>query len=478
MSLYLGVDLGTQSVKVVVLDAADESIVARGQAALPETASPRAGAAEQDPRDWWIAFQAAMEQALATPGLDRKAFAAIGVSGQQHGMVALDREDQVLRPAKLWCDVEAEAEASECRQLLGLPTPAGYTAPKILWFLRKEPEHAARLHRIALPHDWLNFRLTGNWATEAGDASGTGLFDPIVGAYREEARNLDPRLPDCLLPVQASHAEHGRLLPSVAEAFGLPTGMRVSMGSGDNMMSALGAGATEEGTWVFSLGTSGTLFGHSQQAILDPTGSIAPFRDATGGGLPLVCTQNCSTVVEEVRRPSGLSHAELTSRAESLVPHLEEPMFLPYLRGERTPDWPHARGVLHGLGPGDLAPEILYRAAIEGASLALLHGLDLLRERDSPVSRLRLVGGGSRNPLWARLLCDAAQQPIEVMAETETAAVGAAVQARWMAEGLHPRDNRAAKVSEALEPNPALAEHYRSRLQRYRELGAQLFAKP
>lgn len=475
MSLYLGVDLGTQSVKVVVFDAEMRKQVAHGQAALPEPSSPRPGAAEQEPSDWWKAFLHAMDQALATPRLPKEEIRALGVSGQQHGMVAMDAGGSVLRPAKLWCDVEASEEAATCSEMLRFPTPSGFTAPKVLWFLRREPELAARTARIALPHDWLNFRLTGNWATDHGDASGTGLYDPIAGSYRVEADLLHPDLPGWLLPLQDPDAEHGLLDPVLTARFGLSEAVRVSIGSGDNMMSALGAGATDPGTWVLSLGTSGTLFGPTEEALLDSSGAIAPFRSALGGGLPLICTQNCSTVVEEVRQQTGLDHARLTEAAQALQPRPEDPLFLPYLRGERTPDWPHASGVLFGLRPGDLSPPRLYRAAMEGASLALLHGLDRLRDWELPVQRLRLVGGGSRNPLWARMLCDAAGQPLEVVTATETAALGAALQACWMDTGVHPRDVLPETDSPVLQPNPEILEHYRQRLDRFLAVGEGLF---
>lgn len=475
MSLYLGVDLGTQSVKVVVFDAEQRRVVSRGQSGLPEPTNPRPGAAEQDPADWWRAFVNAMDRALAVPHMPKETIHGLGVSGQQHGMVAMDDKNQVLRPAKLWCDVEAHAEAKECSALLDFPIPAGFTAPKILWLLRNESAVAARVARIALPHDWLNFRLTGQWATDHGDASGTGLYDPIAGRYRADAAKLHADLPHWLLPLREPTAEHGLLDPALAERFGLRQGVRVSMGSGDNMMSALGAGATLPGTWVISLGTSGTLFGPTTTALLDPSGSIAPFRDALGGGLPLICTQNCSTVVEEVRRQTGLDHATLSASAGSLPLHQDDPFFLPYLRGERTPDWPHARGVLFGLQPGDLAPARLYRAAMEGACLALIRGLERLRACDAPVERLRLAGGGARNPQWARLLCDAAQQPVEVVAETETAALGAALQACWMDSGVHPRDAAPDDPASALQPCQELGDHYRARSLRFQELGETLF---
>ncbi|MDP7062500.1 MAG: xylulokinase [Planctomycetota bacterium] len=476
MSLYLGVDLGTQSVKVVVFDAETESIVARGQDEVLAPNSPRPGAAEQDPADWWQAFDNAMHAALQQPGVDATRIRALGVSGQQHGLVALDEHLQVLRPAKLWCDVEAVEEAQQVSEWVGRKVPAGFTAPKILWMVQHEPELFARLRYVTLPHDWLNLRLSGVLATDHGDASGTGLYDPTAGAYQlDAAARIHPDLPEMLLPLSAPSDTHGSLSAHWSKHFGLPEDLPISVGSGDNMMSALGAGASEEGTWVLSLGTSGTIFGHSDRAVLDPSGGVAPFRDALGGGLPLICTQNCTTVVEEARAASNHSHPELTAAAGQLTPTQRVPLFLPYLSGERTPDWPHAKGVLFGLSAGSLQPAVLYRAAIEGASLALAQGLNQLQALKLPVNRIRLVGGGARNPLWARILCDMIQQPLEILLEQESAALGAALQARWMASGLHPSEYHPPRQGELLQPDETWAQCYEDKLQAFTELGQQLF---
>lgn len=479
MSLYLGVDLGTASVKVLVFDAAARRVISRGQAILPLLSMPRPGAAEQNPADWWEAFCTAMDQALEQEGVDRNAIAALGVSGQQHGMVALDEDNQVLRPAKLWCDLEASAEAEQLSSRLPYPVAAGFTAPKVLWFFQHEPELAARMKRLALPHDWLNLQLTGTFATDHGDASGTGLYDPIAGTYLTEvAATIHPQLPEALAPLLGPEEQLGTLLPQHAERFGLPADLPVSVGSGDNMMSALGAGATEAGTWVVSLGTSGTIFGPTTEAVIDPSGDVAPFRSALGGGLPLLCTQNCASVVEEARGASGQSHEELSDAAAALPLSADDPLFLPYLSGERSPNWPHACGVLFGLRPQSLQPERLYRAALEGASLALAQGMDRLVALGMPLRTLRLVGGGAKNALWARILCDLFGRPLEIVEEPETAALGAAMQACWMHSGEHPRNLAPDSDGLTLRPDFNQEERYKALAARFQALGQQLFASP
>ncbi|TAH37438.1 MAG: xylulokinase [Planctomycetota bacterium] len=436
MALFLGVDVGTQGTKALVYDADGGRVLGRGAAAyglLPATAP---GAAEQDPRTWIAAMKAAAAQALQCPGVDRRAVRGIGVSGQQHGCVALDARGQVLRPAKLWCDTETAPEAAELSQRLGRPIPAGFTASKVLWLKRREPQHFARLRRVLLPHDYVNLHLTGAALAEAGDASGTGYFDPVRRDYDLEAcAAIDGSFAQCLPPLIGPDQAAGSLRPEVARRLELPPGCIVAPGSGDNMLSALGAGAVAEGVLVLSLGTSGTLFGHSARPLLDPEGLIAPFCDATGGWLPLLCTMNCTTVAEEVRRAFGGGLEALTVEAEREPAGCEGVSFLPYLAGERAPNWPHASAALLGLRPGHLRRGLLFRAALEGATFALREGLERLRALGMPVAEIRLVGGGSRNRLWRQIVADVFGVPLRIPAEAESAALGGALQAAAVAGG-------------------------------------------
>ncbi|MCH2101345.1 MAG: xylulokinase [Planctomycetes bacterium] len=437
MGLYLGIDLGTQSVKVLVFDTDLRTVVARASHDLPAPTSPRPGAAEQNPADWWEGFISATQKALATEGVDRTQVRAIGVSGQQHGMVVLDESGEVLHPAKLWCDVEPEAEARALSEEFGRAVPPGFTAPKLMWLKKHHPDLFAQATKLQLPHDWLNGQLTGNHATDAGDASGNGIFDPIARTHDFEAATwIDARVPDMLPPILAHNEGHGSLLPEIAEQLGLSTKVRVSAGSGDNMMSALGAGAFDPDLLVISLGTSGTLFGYSPLPIVDPNGEVAPFCDATGGWLPLVCTQNCTTVPNEVQQAFGMSHEELVELARKEPVGCEGMVFLPYLTGERTPNWPHATGVLHGIQPGGMRPGLLYRAALEGASFALAHGVQRLQDLGLITSRVQLVGGGAANPLWQEILASLLHVEIQLGEESESAALGAALHAATMDTGI------------------------------------------
>jgi xylulokinase len=285
---------------------------------------------------------------------------------------------------------------------------------------------------VLLPHDYVNYRLTRRFTMEAGDASGTGFFDPVRRVFAPvRAGMIDERLPAMLPPLLDEGEPAGHVDARGARWSGLPEGTLVSAGGGDNMMSAIGSGATRPGIVVVSLGTSGTVFTHSDSPVIDPDGLIAPFCASIGGWLPLLCVMNCTGVTEEVRALTGLSHEELTERASEVAPGCEGMLLLPYLAGERVPDLPNATGSLLGLRAGHLRAGLLYRAALEGTSLNLAWGVDRMRALGIQVEELRLVGGAARNPLWRAILASALNAPVELLAEPEAAVLGAALQALW-----------------------------------------------
>ncbi len=480
MALFLGLDAGTQGAKALVYDAEAGLVVGRGAASYGLLPAREAGEAEQHPYTWVEGVEAAIAQALADPAVDASAIRGLAVSGQQHGCVVLDEAGEVIRPAKLWCDTSTAAEAAELAQELGRPLPAGYTASKLLWLKRREPEHFARLHTALLPHDYLNRHFSGVTAAEAGDASGTGYFDPERREWdARAAAAIDDGLLAKLPPLIGPDEPLGRVRPELAARLGLPEDLLIAPGSGDNMMSALGAGAVREGVLVMSLGTSGTLFARAARPVIDPEGLIAPFCDATGAWLPLLCTMNCTTVTEEVRAAFGLPLDQLTELAAATPAGADGLSFLPYLAGERSPDWPHANGVLHGLRPGGMRPGPLFRAAMEGASFALLLGHERLRRFGVDADELRLVGGASRNPVWRRILADAFQLPLRFPAEPESAALGAALQAAavWSKQPVAAfvEAQRVPLLDETVTPSPEARDAYHEAFGRFRELGQQLF---
>ncbi|KAG2486961.1 hypothetical protein HYH03_014458 [Edaphochlamys debaryana] len=478
--LALGVDVGTQGLKAVVYDMKSHAVLAKGSSAYGILPSPVPSRAEQDPATWLQALREAVGAALQ--GLDPARVAALAVSGQQHGLVVLDGEGQVLRPCKLWCDTESAAEAEQLSAKLGWKLVPSFTATKVLWLKRNEPDVYDRTATVLLPHDYVNLYLTGRKVMECGDASGTGLMD-IPGRRWDAAAvaAVDERLGGLLPPlVDEPNRAIGTLQPSAAADLGLPAGALVGPGSGDNAMSALGAGAASAGAVVVSLGTSGTIFAKSPTPVLDPSGLVCPFADATGAFLPLLCTLNCTRLPEEVREAFGLSHAELTALAEREPPGCGGATWLPYLIGERTPCWPHASGALLGLRPGCLRPGLLYRAALEGATLSLLSGFRrMVAAGLAPGGRLRLVGGGARNPLWRQIVADAFGMEVVLPAEADSAALGAALQAAAIAEGVAVADYVAAHPPPmedlVVRPNPEHRAAYDAALQRFEALGQQLF---
>lgn len=427
---FLGFDVGTQGTKALLVDASNQRIVARASASYGLVEGLPAGAAEQHPHTWLDAIRATAREVLA--GIDPATVQAVGISGQQHGCVVLDEEGEVVRPAKLWCDTATAAEAGELSAQLGRAVPTGFTASKLTWLKRHEPANWQRVRSVLLPHDYVNFRLTGRKVMEAGDASGTGWFDVQQRCFDPRAvAAVDARLVEMLPPLVGAGEPAGFLDAAGAQLLGLREGTLVSAGGGDNMMSAIGSGATRPGVVVCSLGTSGTVFTWSATPVVDPAGLIAPFCSSDGGWLPLLCVMNLTGVTEEVKAAFGADHGVLTEAAARVAPGCDGLLWLPFLQGERVPDLPQATGTLLGMRPGLLRMGHLYRAALEGTSLNLGWGVDRLRGLGIGVAEVRLVGGAARNQLWRKVLAAVLGARVVPLAEPESGALGAALQALW-----------------------------------------------
>lgn len=308
MELVAGIDAGTQSLKVLVYDPAARKVVASTSAAL-ELTSGADGSREQAPADWVAALNSCF--AALAPAV-RARIVALAVSGQQHGFVPLDAAGQVLAPAKLWCDTSTSAECTQIMDAVGgraqtiaaagNPILTGYTASKLPWTRTHRPEAYANLATILLPHDYLNFVLTGERFCEYGDASGTGWLDVRTRTWSPDllrATDPDRDLTACLPPIAAPEALYD-IAPAAAKTLGLPATVKVAVGGGDNMMAAIGTGCVTPGRLAMSLGTSGTLFAYSDTPVVDPEGAWAAFCSSTGGWLPLICTMNCTVVTEQV----------------------------------------------------------------------------------------------------------------------------------------------------------------------------------
>jgi xylulokinase len=447
--LVAGVDSSTTATKVEVRDLDTGHVVGGGSAPHPPTQPPRS---EQQPDTWLAAFEAAWRQA-GDPDV-----AAISVAGQQHGMVALDADRRVVRPAKLWNDTESAPEAAwligrlpggrrAWADACGLVPVASFTITKLAWLQRHEPSAWERLAHVVLPHDWLTLELTGRLVTDRGDASGTGYWSAASGTYRHDllalvdpARDWSTVVPRVLGPLEAAGEWHGAL---------------VGPGTGDNMAGALGVGL-RPGDVVVSIGTSGTVYGVSDEPTADPSGIVAGFADATGRHLPLVCTLNATKVTDAVRRLLGVDHEELDSLALAGAPGAAGLTLLPYLDGERTPDRPNATGVLAGLR-SDVGREQLARAAVEGVVCGLLDGLDALAAFAPTGGQLIVVGGGARSRAYRQVLADLSGREVLVHHVREQVATGACVQAAAVAATSEPADVADAwklGAGDIVEPGP------------------------
>lgn len=433
--LFLGLDVGTQSTKAVLVDVDGGAVVARASAPHRMVEGLPTGHMEQDPCVWLDAVRAAVRSAIASIETDGR-IAGIGVSGQQHGAVLVDADLAPVRAAKLWCDTSTAAEARALSAALGRPIPTGFTAPKLRFTADREPEVWARTRHVLLPHDFVNAWLTGEVFTERGDASGTGYLNVLGGEYDDAAlAAVAPDLENRVPPLMATDAVAGGVTGTSSAKLGVPQDTPVSAGGGDNMMSAIGAGATRPGPVICSLGTSATLFTCTETNDPDPSGAVAAFRasstrEAGGspGHLPLVCLMNCTAPLEELRVLTGASHRELTERASAVAPGSRGVRFLPFLAGERVPDLPDASASFTGLRTGTLEPGVLYRAALEGIATHLAYGLGRLEARGIGAAELRVVGGAAANPLLLDLIAAQTGRPVVPLEEHETAAVGAALQ--------------------------------------------------
>jgi xylulokinase len=472
--IYVGVDCGSQGTKAVAVDGDDGRVVGSGYVGYGYVEGLPQGHREQHPATWVDAMTRAVRDAVAQA--KTRKIEGIGVSGQQHGFVPLDAEGRVIRPAKLWNDTST---AEECKMLIeslggvrsvvkltGNTILPGFTAGKILWLKRHEPRNYARLATVLLPHDYLNYWLTGRATMEAGDASGTALMDVRKRRWSKKAvEAIDPELMAKLPDIQPSSEPAGTLRKEAAEALGLPEGVLVSAGGGDNMMGAIGTGNTRPGIVTVSLGTSGTIYAYSGKPVVDPLGEAHAFCDSTGAWLPLACTMNVTVATEAVRGLLGLDHAALERAVASTPLGSNGVLLLPYLTGERTPNVPDGRGVLYGLTPDNLTAGNLARAAMEGATMGVNFGFNRLKQNGIEPDEVRLTGGGSKNGAWRRMCADVFGVETICLEVDEGAAYGAALQALWTRRGGSISDitDRFVRLDESTreKPNPANAKKYR-----------------
>ena len=440
MAVVAGIDIGTQSTKVICYDTDAKTILATTQAPH-ELISHEDGTREQEAQ-WWISAMTSCFQSM--DGAIRERICALGVSGQQHGFVPVDAQGKVLHPVKLWNDTSTSAECDLITSCAGgtesllenegnLILP-GYTASKILWFKRTHLDKYSRMAHILLPHDYINFWLTGEAVMEYGDASGTALLDIRTRTWSkrllaclDDRRDLSTVLPRLI----EAHQCAGYTTAEAARTLGIPEGIPVSSGGGDNMMGAIGTGTVRDGTLTMSLGTSGTLFGASDKPVVDPQGLLAAFCSSTGNWLPLLCTMNCTVASEVTRSLFEQGVAAFDASAQQAPIGCEGVVMLPYFNGERTPNYPHGRGSLFGFDLHNMTRQNISRAALESAIFGLKLGLDAFRDLGYSAKEIRLIGGGAKSKVWRQMVADVCNLPVVIPAISEAAAFGAAIQAYW-----------------------------------------------
>jgi xylulokinase len=478
MTLVAGVDSSTQSCKVVVRDLDTGAIVRTGRADHP-------AGTEVDPEDWWRALAAAVDDAGGLDGVS-----AISVAGQQHGMVVLDDGGRVIRPALLWNDTRSagaardlidEIGATAFAERTGTVPVASFTLTKLRWLHDAEPANAARVAAVALPHDWLTWRLRGygpegesplgpvleELTTDRSDASGTSYFNSATGQY--DRALLDAAFGNSgagdrmILPtVIAPGARAGTVSPSPEFPIIAGSIVVVGAGAGDNAGAALGLGVAA-GDVVISIGTSGTVFAVTDRPAIDPSGTVAGFADATGNFLPLVATLNAARVLDAVATLLGVTHAELGELALQAEPGSRGVVLQPYFEGERTPNLPDATATLFGLTLASTTRPNLARAAIEGMLSALADGLRAVTDLGVEASRILLIGGAAQNSAVQQIAAQVFGLPVDVPLPGEYVAAGAARQAGWALTGELPAWSTEIAASLPADTSAVIAEQYAAR---------------
>jgi xylulokinase len=483
VTCFLGIDLGTSAVKALIVDEQERPLAEAEEKLSLDHPAPLA--AEQAPEDWWRAVEAALTRLSATAQRAMAGVAAIGLAGQMHATVLLDEADRPVRPAMLWNDGRAHAEADELKRLgadlaaeLGVPALAGFTAPKLLWLARHEPATLARARALLLPKDLIRLRLTGERATDPSDAAGTWLLDEARRAWSPRAIaaiGLDPAL---LPPIIEGNAPAGTLRPEIARRFGLSPGVVVAAGGGDTMAGGVGIGAVEDGQAFVGLSTSAQLFVAANAHRPAPARLVHAFCHALPGRwCQMAAMLNGAGVLAGVAGLLGDADIpSLLAEAEARFAGPSRLLFLPYLSGERTPhDDPHARGVVFGLTSDTVRAELVL-AAMEGVAFTFADARDALAAGGTHITSAGIVGGGARSRFWTRLIASVLGVPLHRYAGgARGPAFGAARLARLALGADDPTCVLIEpKTEEVIAPDPALAAAYAPRVVAFRRLYAAL----
>jgi xylulokinase len=494
MSYFIGLDIGTSAAKALLCDQGGK-IVAIAQQEYP-LYSPQPLWSEQNPSDWWQGSIHAIQQLLAQSAISPSLVVGIGLTGQMHGSVFLDHENQIIRPALLWNDQRTAAECDQITaavgyerliEIAGNPALTGFQAPKILWLRNHEPQHYERVAKVLLPKDYIRFMLTGEYASDCSDAAGTLLLDLNKRDWSAELlQTLD--LPREWFPrVFEGSQITGRLLSSVAKKLGLPDGIPVVAGGGDNAAAAVGTGIVRSGLVSSSIGTSGVVFAHSDEIRLDPKGRLHTFCHAVPGKNHLMAVTlsagNSLRWLRDLFRTSAsnlngaeelsLSYESMTAQAAQVPPGAEGLIFLPYLTGERTPHLdPLATGAFVGLTTRHTAAHLV-RAVMEGVTFSLRDGFEIMHDLQVPIDQVRAIGGGGKSPFWCQLQADIFGSQVVNLAVEEGPAYGAAllaIAADQDAAGVTQVSEACVKTTNRHHPQDAHVERYNQLYAIYREV--------
>jgi xylulokinase len=490
MAIVLGVDVGTSGTKGLAVDE-NGTILASALVEYP-LASPQPGWAEQDPALWEAAAFEVMTALASAPEVDASAVTGIGLTGQMHGSVFLDEDDKVLRPAILWCDGRTTDQCDYITSTVGEdrliemvcnPALTGFTAPKILWLRDNEPDVYEKVRKVLLPKDYIRLLLTGEYATDVADASGTLLFDVKNRQWHSELMSILDIPGDFMPNAYEGPDVTGTLTAAAAEATGLPAGIPVVAGGGDQAAGAVGCGIVRTGVISATVGTSGVVFAFADEVSMDPEGRVHTFCHAVpgkwhvmgvvmsaGGSLRWYRDELCGAEKEVASQTGADPYEYITAAASRVEAGAEGLIFLPYLTGERTPHKdPHARGAFIGLSlRHDRAH--MARAVLEGVAFAMRDSLEIMEGMGVPITEARASGGGARSPIWRQIQADVNKTPLVTLNVEEGPAYGAAVLA-MVGTGLHGSVEEACdatiRVVDSCAPNSALASRYDSAFAEY-----------
>ncbi|MGA7110700.1 MAG: xylulokinase [Terracidiphilus sp.] len=481
---FLGMDVGTGGTRAVVVDATGKLISGASREHAPFR-TPHPGWAEQDPQDWWRAAQEAIRAALASTPEPRQPIAGIGLTGQMHGAVMLDENGVVLRPSLIWCDTRTQPECDWLHAKIGYeklieltcnPALPNFTLTKLLWVKVREPEIFAKIRHVLCPKDYVRYRLTGEYAIDVQEASGTLLLDVTHRRWSKEVAEA-AGIPESWLPkVYESPEVCARISESAAALTGLKAGTPVVAGAGDQGAGAVGMGILQPGSVSATIGTSGVVFAATAQPTKDPKGRLHTFCHAVPGLWHVMgVTQSAGLSLRWLRETffAGQDYDALTAAAANIPPGSEGLEWAPYLLGERTPHLdPEVRAAFACIGPTHTSAHFV-RAVLEGVAYSLQDSFTLFAELGIPVTAVRLSGGGARGPLWRRIQAAVYAQPVEILTAEEGGAFGCALMAgvgtgHWAT--LDAACAQGIEVAQRIEPDPSEVAVYKAGYARWRKL--------